>query len=191
MSLVPGAEVWATGQEEHREIEAKGVIWDAYWIPVGGDLYLHYAFDVTQARRAAREREQLVRRLEENNADLQQFAYAVSHDLKSPLITIGGFLGLLKQDIAAGKPAASMQGSIATIENAVEKMSALLTDVLRLSRVAVPLAPPSEVSLSAAAEEAVQLVAGQIRQRGVEVIVAPICPRSSSILAGYAKRCRT
>jgi PAS domain S-box-containing protein len=43
---------WATGQAQHLEVEALGVIWDAYWIPVSEDLYMHFAFDITARRRA-------------------------------------------------------------------------------------------------------------------------------------------
>jgi PAS domain S-box-containing protein len=44
-------ELWATNTPQHLEVEALGVIWDAYWVPVEKDLYLHYAFDVTEKRR--------------------------------------------------------------------------------------------------------------------------------------------
>ncbi len=45
-------EVWATGEARHLEVEALGTVWDAHWIPVGRDLYMHYAFDVTERKRA-------------------------------------------------------------------------------------------------------------------------------------------
>ena len=33
---------------------------------------------------------------------MERFTYTVSHDLKSPLITIQGFLGLLEKDAMGG-----------------------------------------------------------------------------------------
>ena len=42
--------LWKTGQAQHLELEALGVVWDAYWVPVGPDLYLHYAFDITDRK---------------------------------------------------------------------------------------------------------------------------------------------
>ncbi len=42
--------MWLTNQPQHLEVEDGDVIWDAYWVPVEKDLYLHYAFDVTALR---------------------------------------------------------------------------------------------------------------------------------------------
>ncbi|MFQ5980378.1 MAG: PAS domain S-box protein [Candidatus Heimdallarchaeota archaeon] len=41
----------ATGKAQHIVVEALGIVWDAHWIPLGNDLYLHYAFDITERRR--------------------------------------------------------------------------------------------------------------------------------------------
>ena len=48
--LAPKA--WETGKDQHLEIEALDAIWDAYWIPITDDIYLHYAFDITERKKA-------------------------------------------------------------------------------------------------------------------------------------------
>ncbi|MDX9897052.1 MAG: PAS domain S-box protein, partial [Desulfofustis sp.] len=56
--------VWATGEPQHHEIEGLGVIWDAYWLKVSDDLYIHYAFDVTEHKKhekALRDHEQFTK----------------------------------------------------------------------------------------------------------------------------------
>lgn len=45
-------EVWATGQPRHCEPTDGEKIWDAHWIPVSDDLYMHYAFDVSERQQA-------------------------------------------------------------------------------------------------------------------------------------------
>ncbi len=44
------------------------------------------------------ERDQLIGKLEARNADLARINYTVSHDLKSPVVTIKNYLGLLQRD---------------------------------------------------------------------------------------------
>jgi PAS domain S-box-containing protein len=44
--------LWATGKAQHLEVEALGIVWDAHWIPVSADLYMHYAFDITERKQA-------------------------------------------------------------------------------------------------------------------------------------------
>jgi PAS domain-containing protein len=56
--------LWETGEPQHMEVETSGIFWDAYWVPVGPELYMHYAFDITEHKLAERrlvEMEQTVR----------------------------------------------------------------------------------------------------------------------------------
>ena len=51
-------EVWATGKPQHMEVETVYITWDAYWHPIDEDLYLHYAFDITERRKTEKQRQQ-------------------------------------------------------------------------------------------------------------------------------------
>ena len=106
---------------------------------------------------------------------MERFTYTVSHDLKSPLITIQGFLGLLEKDAIAGN-IAQMQRDITYIQAAATTMQRLLNELLELSRIGRVVNPLTEVSLSDLAQEAVTLVSGQITTRGVQVHIAPDLP---------------
>lgn len=44
--------LWATGEAQHLEVEALGIYWEAHWIPVSKDLYMHYAFDITDRKKS-------------------------------------------------------------------------------------------------------------------------------------------
>ena len=68
------------------------------------------------------------------NAELERFTYTVSHDLKSPLVTIRGFAGLAGTDLATGKLDRVRQ-DLGRIVAASDKMQRLLEDLLELSRV--------------------------------------------------------
>ncbi|MCX5685067.1 MAG: PAS domain-containing sensor histidine kinase [Planctomycetota bacterium] len=104
------------------------------------------------------------------NEELTRFTYTVSHDLKSPLVTIKTFLGYLEADLC-GQDAARREKDLAYIRTATDKMSHLLDELLELSRIGHKMNPFVEVSLQTAVAEALSLVAGRIDQRGVKVHV--------------------
>jgi signal transduction histidine kinase len=109
------------------------------------------------------------------NAELERFTYTVSHDLKSPLVTIRGFAGLAGTDLAAGN-SARVRLDLGRIVAAADKMHRLLDDLLELSRVGRVVHPPEDVPLADLAREAVELVKGRIESRGVAVDISPDLP---------------
>jgi len=74
------------------------------------------------------------RQLETANAELETFAYSVSHDLKAPLRGIDGYSRLLLTGYAASLPAEA-QTFLANIRQGVRMMNALIEDLLAYSRV--------------------------------------------------------
>jgi len=119
--------------------------------------------DITELRRTERD-------LQEKNAELERFTYTVSHDLKSPLVTVKTFLGYLEQDMASMNTE-RVQKDVLYIRNAAEKMGLLLDELLEMSRIGRLINPPVRASFGDLVEEALQAVAGSIADRGVEVRV--------------------
>ncbi len=109
------------------------------------------------------------------NTELERFTYTVSHDLKSPLVTIGGFAALAETDLAAGKHE-SVRRDLERVVTASDRMHRLLDDLLELSRVGRVVHPPEEVDVGALAREAIELVRIQLDAKGVVVDVAPDLP---------------
>ena len=121
------------------------------------------------------EREKLINELEEKNSELERFTYTVSHDLKSPLITIKGFLGFLEQDAASGN-AVRLKADIQRIANATDKMQLLLNELLELTRIGRLTNPYQNINFEELAREAVELVHGQIQSRGIHVSIQENLP---------------
>ncbi len=122
-----------------------------------------------------REREKLIAELSAKNAELERFTYTVSHDLKSPLVTIKGFLGYLEQDTLSGN-VERVKGDTQRIASAVEKMQELLNDLLELSRIGRFLNKPESISFSELARSAVDLVWGRLQESRVTVQIQPDLP---------------
>ena len=106
-------------------------------------------------------RKELIEELESKNAELERFTYTVSHDLKSPLVTITGFLGFLEKDALAGN-SERVKGTIIRITNAAYKMQTLLNDLLELSRIGRLVNAPEDIPFETVVNEAVDRVRGRL-----------------------------
>jgi signal transduction histidine kinase len=131
--------------------------------------------DVSARHALDAERERLIRELEQKNAELERFTYTVSHDLKAPLITIQGFLGLLERDLSTGD-AGRARTDMARITSAADRMRRLLSELLDLSRVGRVINPPEDVPFGDIAREAVEAVRGALDARGVAVRIGDGLP---------------
>ncbi|MEM7583817.1 MAG: PAS domain S-box protein [Acidobacteriota bacterium] len=131
--------------------------------------------DITERKRTEAERATMFRELEAKNEELERYAYTLSHDLKSPLVTIRGFLGLLQRDLAAGNTERA-ERDLARIDGAAATMSRLVDELLELSRIGRVVHAYESVSGVELAEEAARLVAGQLQERDVQIEIAPDLP---------------
>ena len=131
--------------------------------------------EIAEREQSKLERESLIQELEAKNAELEQFAYTVSHDLKSPLVTIKGFLGFLKEDVVSGN-FKRLEADINRIDEATQKMNNLLSDLLELSRIGRMMNDPENIPLKILVEEAIQLTEGRLQEHGVELVVSDSLP---------------
>jgi ligand-binding sensor domain-containing protein/signal transduction histidine kinase len=114
--------------------------------------------------------EELNTELKARNGELEGFTYTVSHDLKSPLITIQGFLGLLRQDLIDGN-SERVEHDCSRISQAATNMQQLLNDLLELSRIGRLTNQPKQVSFDELIQETLELLTGPLAERGVSVCV--------------------
>lgn len=128
--------------------------------------------DITERKHAETERERLIAELSAKNAELEQFTYTVSHDLKSPLVTINGFLGFLEQDAAAGN-LERLKKDTQRINEAVQKMQRLLSELLELSRIGRMMNTPGMIPFNELVDDALAIVQGRLNECKVTVRTHP------------------
>jgi PAS domain S-box-containing protein len=158
------------GQVRHAEMSVTVVRDAAGRLRTMGQLV-----DITERKQAENVREALIAELEAKNAELERFTYTVSHDLKSPLITIGGFVGFLERDALSGD-IERVKADVAHINDALARMQLLLDELLELSRIGRVMNPPEVVSFEAIAREAVEAVRGCLEAHGIQVEITPDLP---------------
>jgi signal transduction histidine kinase len=124
----------------------------------------------------AQERENFIQELGNRNAELERFTYTVSHDLRSPLVTIKGFLGMLNKDLH-DKNSDRAANDMQRIAGATDKMDALLSDLLELSRIGRLVNPPEEVDTLRLIQDALESVDGRLRSKNVTVSIMADLPK--------------
>ena len=111
--------------------------------------------------------------LARSNSDLEQFAYAASHDLQEPLRTITAYLGLVK-DRYAGDLDDTAQEFIEYAVDGAERMRTLINDLLEYSRVNVQEKPLESVSCDDALNTALRSLNQAIERNSAVVRTSPL-----------------
>lgn len=105
-----------------------------------------------ETRRLADSLDAHKRDLERSHGELEEFVHTVSHDLKSPVVTSAGFLGMMRELHSQGRTEEAF-AKLDRLERANQRMSQLITDLLDLSRVGRTDTEQTELSVEAIVEE--------------------------------------
>lgn len=110
--------------------------------------------------------------LQKLNAELDSFAYSVSHDLKSPLRAIDGFTQLLQESLGE-RLAPAERETFGRILAATTRMAKLIADLLALARVSQGELQRRPVDLSAMAQDILQQEQTRQPQRRLHWRITP------------------
>jgi signal transduction histidine kinase len=143
------------------------------------DYALHEVSERKRAQEALKRNEKklqaLVKELAAKNAELETFVFSVSHDLKTPIVTIEGFMGALREDFGNLIPE-DCEKYLNYIGDATQKMELLINDLLELSRIGRLRVKKTEFSLADLMEEVIAGLQPQIEARGIQVTVMQDLP---------------
>jgi signal transduction histidine kinase len=114
--------------------------------------------------------------LERRTAEMEGFVYTISHDLKAPLITVGGFARLVEKDVERGD-IEQARDSLAEIRKAAHGMEQMIEDLLTLARTGRIVGEAEEVDVGALVAELRSRCAHHIEQEGATVRLVGTPPR--------------
>lgn len=127
------------------------------------DLLAHQVIDVLELRRVERD-------LRESNAQLENFAVQVSHDLRNPLTALTGFL-----ELAADSPemvdAPRASRSLERAEAAAQRMTSMIADLLDFARMGGTRPHLTEVDMADTVDAVLEDLDGTIVRTGATVTV--------------------
>ncbi|MFQ6013453.1 MAG: PAS domain S-box protein [Thermoplasmata archaeon] len=124
--------------------------------------------DVTARIEAAKVLASHAKELERSNAELEEFAYVASHDLKEPLRMISSFLLLLEEKYK-GRLGSDADEYIAFAVEGADRMQKQISDLLEYSRVGRPSHDLETVSCEHVLDHAVANLGDAIEETGAAV----------------------
>ncbi|MEM6719872.1 MAG: PAS domain S-box protein [Bacteroidota bacterium] len=95
-----------------------------------GSIGIH--LDITELKNLEKQKEDILKQLEESNKELYEYAHIVSHDLKSPLRSIDALISWIKSDNEGKLDEETLQ-NFGMIEDTLETMENLISNILEYS----------------------------------------------------------
>lgn len=165
------AAVWPAGQAVDSGVKALLTIFasrcNAELVRLRRDREILQLHETLEQRVQAR-----TEQLQYLNRELDAFAYSVSHDLKSPLRSIDGFMHLLQEQMT-GRTTPEDEDLMERVTSSVTRMNSLIADLLALARVSQGQLQRMEVDLSDLAEGVIRQERHRDPTREVQVNIEP------------------
>lgn len=123
------------------------------------------------------------RDLKRRNREMESFNYTISHDLKTPLVTIETFLGFLQKDLK-DQDLPAIDKDVDYIRSAATRMAEMLDNLLQMAKVGQVADVPERITFNELLAEVLTLLAGKLSDDSVHIDL------SDKDLILYADRAR-
>jgi signal transduction histidine kinase len=110
--------------------------------------------------------------LEAANKEMEAFTYSVSHDLRAPLRTIGGFSNILQEEFGENLNEQATH-YLDRVRSGTEKMENLINDLLKLSRSTRGDLHRNDINLSLIVEEIITETQQNDPDRKISIHISP------------------
>lgn len=142
--------------------------------------FIGSCIDITARKRVVDDLRRTAARLERANADLEQFAYIASHDLRAPLRAIDHLAALIEDDLAEGAELEEVARHLEMLHSRVERMDRLLEGLLTYARAGHRGVEPEPVDLGELVSDVARTLAESRQRPGVAVEIEGPLPRLST-----------
>jgi PAS domain S-box-containing protein len=173
-----------SGESDHYESEARMRHKDGHWIwvldrgkvvsrtPDGKPEWMAGThWEITERKQAEETLHQKTEELARSNAELEQFAYVASHDLRQPLRMVNSYVQMLERRLADTLDGETREMMHFAIDGA-QRMDQMLVSLLEYSRVGRKGEPPAPLASRSGVDEALRFLAPAIREANAAVRVA-------------------
>ena len=116
-------------------------------------LALERAWQTQALEQSGRALQRSNEKLKAANEDLEAFAYSASHDLRTPVRHVKGFVGMVRRALAEGHPDKA-ERALNVVEQAADQMNSMIDAMLALSHSTLQPLTHTRVSLSTLVEQA-------------------------------------
>ncbi len=113
--------------------------------------------------------------LEKKTKELESFVYTVSHDLRTPLISLEGFADILSEEYGE-ELGEEGKHYLERIRANVDKIDNFIDDLLQLSRVGRKEPPKEDVDLEEVAQEVADDLSTELEEKEIEVKIGNNLP---------------
>jgi signal transduction histidine kinase len=113
--------------------------------------------------------------LDASNKELEDFAYSVAHDLRTPLRAMDGFARMVMEEYAT-KLDDEGKRQLGVIRASAKKMGQLIDDLLAFSRMGRREMTPADIDMTALAGDAAGQLHREEQDRIIEIVIAPLPP---------------
>lgn len=157
------------------------------------NLNLQLRREIEERRRMEMEREVLMQELTHKKEELEAFIYAVSHDLRSPLVNIHGFSNEISYSCEELRKAMSgtdedsqkkalfivneeLPFSLKYILSSTQKMDQLIKGLMKIARLGLEPNSFKTIDMNSLLSDIIKCKQFQIREHQAEIIVGDLCP---------------
>lgn len=169
VALTGVANIW----ENHYAADGLDIYNEMGAVKMGNEIIVHFT-DFTKLKNLQLELERKVMELERSNKNLEEFAYAASHDLKEPIRKIHFFSDRLKQSLK-NKLTETDAGFFDRLEMASKRMSSLIDDLLSYSQVSLRPRSFEAVDIKQVLDIVITDLDLEIEQKHAKINIGKLC----------------